>query len=177
MCVQVTKTANRFEMRSLLEKILLKQDRWCLTFVGLYITYIYIYIYNICILILIFTLRDINLLVPYIYSRINYSKCGLKVFFIFVIDHLSTKVKIYADIEVNFFWWKSKSWEQLCLWMSLPNCPIITFVKFWSSFIKKTAKTSDCKIVLYQRPVTDIRGAIVQASFTLQNLHLIFILI
>ena len=36
MCVQVTKTANRFEISSLLEKILLKQVRWCLTFVGLY---------------------------------------------------------------------------------------------------------------------------------------------
>ena len=35
--VQVTKTANRFEISSLLEKILLKQVRWCLTFVGLYI--------------------------------------------------------------------------------------------------------------------------------------------
>ena len=41
MCVQVTKTANRFEISSLLEKILLKQIRWCLTFVGLYI-YIYL---------------------------------------------------------------------------------------------------------------------------------------
>ena len=40
MFVQVTKTANRFEISSLLEKILLKQVRWCLTFVGLYI-YIY----------------------------------------------------------------------------------------------------------------------------------------
>ena len=37
MCVQVTKTANRFEISSLLEKILLKEVRWCLTFVGLYI--------------------------------------------------------------------------------------------------------------------------------------------
>ena len=37
MCVQVTKTANRFEISSLLEKILLKQVRWYLTFVGLYI--------------------------------------------------------------------------------------------------------------------------------------------
>jgi hypothetical protein len=37
MCVQKTKTANRFEISSLLEKILLKQVRWCLTFVGLYI--------------------------------------------------------------------------------------------------------------------------------------------
>jgi hypothetical protein len=37
MCVQVTKTANRFEISSLLENILLKQVRWCLTFVGLYI--------------------------------------------------------------------------------------------------------------------------------------------
>ena len=37
MCVQVTKTTNRFEIGSLLEKILLKQVRWCLTFVGLYI--------------------------------------------------------------------------------------------------------------------------------------------
>ena len=37
MCVQGTKTANRFEISSLLEKILLKQVRWCLTFVGLYI--------------------------------------------------------------------------------------------------------------------------------------------
>jgi hypothetical protein len=37
MCVQVTKTGNRFEISSLLEKILLKQVRWCLTFVGLYI--------------------------------------------------------------------------------------------------------------------------------------------
>jgi hypothetical protein len=36
MCVQVTKTANRFEISSLIEKILLKQVRWCLTFVGLY---------------------------------------------------------------------------------------------------------------------------------------------
>ena len=36
MCVQVTKTAIRFEISSLLEKILLKQVRWCLTFVGLY---------------------------------------------------------------------------------------------------------------------------------------------
>ena len=36
MCVQVTKTANRFEINSLLEKILLKQVRWCLTLVGLY---------------------------------------------------------------------------------------------------------------------------------------------
>ena len=37
MCVQVTKTTNRFEISSLLEMILLKQVRWCLTFVGLYI--------------------------------------------------------------------------------------------------------------------------------------------
>ena len=37
MCLQVTKTANLFEISSLLEKILLKQVRWCLTFVGLYI--------------------------------------------------------------------------------------------------------------------------------------------
>ena len=37
MCVHVSKTANRFEISSLLEKILLKQVRWCLTFVGLYI--------------------------------------------------------------------------------------------------------------------------------------------
>ena len=37
MYVQVTKTANRFEISSLLEKILLKQIRRCLTFVGLYI--------------------------------------------------------------------------------------------------------------------------------------------
>ena len=37
MCVQVKKTANRFEISSLLEKILLKQVRWCLTLVGLYI--------------------------------------------------------------------------------------------------------------------------------------------
>jgi hypothetical protein len=35
MFVQVTKTANRFEISSLLEKILLKQVRWCLIFVGL----------------------------------------------------------------------------------------------------------------------------------------------
>jgi hypothetical protein len=33
MRVQVTKTENRFEISSLLEKILLKQVRWCLTFV------------------------------------------------------------------------------------------------------------------------------------------------
>jgi hypothetical protein len=37
MRVQVTKTANRFEISALLEKILLKQVRWCLTLVGLYI--------------------------------------------------------------------------------------------------------------------------------------------
>ena len=37
MCVQVTKTANLSEISSLLEKILLKQVKWCLTFVGLYI--------------------------------------------------------------------------------------------------------------------------------------------
>ena len=37
MCVQVTKTANRFDISSLWKKILLKQLRWCLTFVGLYI--------------------------------------------------------------------------------------------------------------------------------------------
>jgi len=37
MCVQVTKTANRFEISSLLENILLKQVRGCLTLVGLYI--------------------------------------------------------------------------------------------------------------------------------------------
>ena len=37
MCIQVTKTANRFEISSLLETILLKQVRWFLTFVGLYI--------------------------------------------------------------------------------------------------------------------------------------------
>ena len=37
MCVQVTNTANRFEISSLLENILLKQVRWCLTFVELYI--------------------------------------------------------------------------------------------------------------------------------------------
>ena len=36
MCVQETKTANRFEISSLIEKILLKQVRWCLTFVGLF---------------------------------------------------------------------------------------------------------------------------------------------
>ena len=41
MCVQVTKTANRFEISSLLEKILLKQVRWCLNFVGLYSTIMY----------------------------------------------------------------------------------------------------------------------------------------
>ena len=32
----LAKTANRFEINSLVEKILLKQVRWCLTFVGLY---------------------------------------------------------------------------------------------------------------------------------------------
>jgi hypothetical protein len=37
MCVQVTKTANRFEISSLLEKILLKQVRWCLTFVSVFV--------------------------------------------------------------------------------------------------------------------------------------------
>ena len=37
MCVQVAKTANRFEISLLLEKILLKQVKWCLIFVGLYI--------------------------------------------------------------------------------------------------------------------------------------------
>ena len=37
MSVQETKTTNRFEISSLLENILLKQVRWCLTFVGLYI--------------------------------------------------------------------------------------------------------------------------------------------
>jgi hypothetical protein len=37
MCAQVTKTANRFEISSLLKKILLKQVRWCLTLIGLYI--------------------------------------------------------------------------------------------------------------------------------------------
>ena len=37
MCVQVTKTVNRFEISSLLEKILFKKVRWCLTFIGLYI--------------------------------------------------------------------------------------------------------------------------------------------
>jgi hypothetical protein len=31
------KTANRFEISSLLENILLKQVRWCLTLVGLYL--------------------------------------------------------------------------------------------------------------------------------------------
>jgi hypothetical protein len=36
MCVQVTTTANRFEISSLLEKVLLKQVKWYLTFVGLY---------------------------------------------------------------------------------------------------------------------------------------------
>jgi len=30
MCVHETKTANRFEISLLLEKILLKQVRWCL---------------------------------------------------------------------------------------------------------------------------------------------------
>ena len=39
MCVQVTKTANRFEISLLLEKILLKQVRWGLIFVGLYNIY------------------------------------------------------------------------------------------------------------------------------------------
>ena len=39
MCVQVTKTANRFEISSLLEKILLKQVRWCLTCRTVYIVY------------------------------------------------------------------------------------------------------------------------------------------
>ena len=43
MCVQVMKTANRFEISSLLEKILLKQVRWCLTFVGLYIYNVLVY--------------------------------------------------------------------------------------------------------------------------------------
>jgi hypothetical protein len=38
MCVQVTKTTNQFEISSLVEKILLKQVRWSLTFVGLYIS-------------------------------------------------------------------------------------------------------------------------------------------
>jgi hypothetical protein len=35
---EITKTANQFEISSLLEKILLKQVRWCLTFIGLYIS-------------------------------------------------------------------------------------------------------------------------------------------
>ena len=35
-------------------------------------------------------------------------------------------------------------WEQFCLWTSLPNFPITTLVKFLSSFIKRTAKTSIC---------------------------------
>jgi hypothetical protein len=40
MCVHVAKTANRFEISLLLENILLKQIRWCLTFVELYINYV-----------------------------------------------------------------------------------------------------------------------------------------
>ena len=36
--VNIAKTANRFEISSLLEKILLKQVKWCLTFVGVYIS-------------------------------------------------------------------------------------------------------------------------------------------
>ena len=47
MCVQVTKTANRFEINSLLEKILLKQVRWCLTLVGLYISLLSISAWNV----------------------------------------------------------------------------------------------------------------------------------
>ena len=43
MCVQVAKTTNRFEISWLLEKILLKQVRWCLTFVGLYIFTIFFF--------------------------------------------------------------------------------------------------------------------------------------
>jgi len=46
MCVHVTKTANRFEISSLLEKILLKQIRWCLTFVGLWYICPYTNIWN-----------------------------------------------------------------------------------------------------------------------------------
>ena len=41
----IAKTANRFEISSLLEKILLKQVKWCLTFVGLYITRFFVVSY------------------------------------------------------------------------------------------------------------------------------------
>ena len=62
MCIQVTKTANRFEISSLLENILLKQVRWCLTFVRLYI----LQIYKICILYILverytFNMKNIKL--------------------------------------------------------------------------------------------------------------------
>jgi hypothetical protein len=62
MCIQVTKTANRFEISSLLEKIVLKQVRWCLTFVRLYI----LQIYKICILYILverytFNIKNIKL--------------------------------------------------------------------------------------------------------------------
>ena len=53
-----------------------------------------------------------------------------------------------------------KSWEQFCLWTSLPNFPITAMVKFLSSFIKRTTKTSACNIGLYRRSLIDIRSRI-----------------
>ena len=57
-----------------------------------------------------------------------------------------------------------KSWEQFCLWMSLPNFRVTALVKFLKFscynigqilkiFVKITAKTATCKIGLYLRPL------------------------
>ena len=71
------------------------------------------------------------------------SKCGLRVIF-FIFENWSF-VNKGEDLRwrVNFFWWRSKSWEQFCVWTSLPNyLPITLLVKFFSLFIKRTTKTS-----------------------------------
>jgi hypothetical protein len=82
---------------------------------------------------------------------------------------MSTQVKAEVRSNNAFTWVRKRKRNPLylntynivlCLWTSLPDVPITTLVKLFSSFIKRTAKTSTCNIGLYQRPVTDIRDRI-----------------
>ena len=82
---------------------------------------------------------------------------------------MSTQVKAEVRSNNAFTWVRKRKRNPLylntynivlCLWTSLPDVPITTLVKLFSSFIKRTAKTSACNIGLYQRPVTDIRDRI-----------------
>jgi hypothetical protein len=46
--------------------------------------------------------------------------------------------------QVNFLWWRSKSWEHFCFWTNLPNFPITQWV-FSLSIIGFSFQVHSCK--------------------------------